>query len=584
MRPLGKTTPPELGAALAECRQAFWTVALFSAAVNVLMLAGPLYMLQIYDRVLSSRSAPTLVALSLALVLAYTFQAAFDLIRTRLVNRTGALIDRRLGASVHAAIIQIAIASRNSGEAQQPIRDLDQIRGFLTSTGPVAIVDMPWVPIFLALCFLIHPWLGVAALGGALLLFIFTVLTERASRVPSHDLTLQTSVRAAVAEADRRNSETVVAMGMDRALNARWVGLNNRYLAAVGRAADVVSLYGSISKAVRLLLQSSMLGIGAYLVIRQELTSGSMIAASIMMGRALAPIEVAIANWRGFVAARQSVRRLSETLTRLPRAQVGTALPKPTHRLQVDNIAVAPPGAQSLVLKQIQFELAAGEALGLIGPSGAGKTSLVRALVGIWPPMQGSVRIDGATHAQWGREALGRHIGFVSQGVELFDGTIAENIARMAESVDSEHVLAASRAAGAHDLILHLSKGYDTHIGEGGAVLSAGQRQRVALARALYGDPFMLVLDEPSSNLDNEGEIALQNAIRGAKERGALVILVAHRPSLLAACDKVLLLINGTQQAFGARDDVLRKVVPRPQPLPASPLRVVKEDPNAAGR
>ena len=573
-------THPVVAKALRDCRRAFWSVALFSAAVNVLMLAGPLYMLQVYDRVLASRSVPTLVALTIFLVGAYGFQAIFDLIRSRVVVRAGRLLDRELGTTVHGAVVRLGVMSRSPSEAQQPVRDLDQIRAFLTSAGPIAIVDLPWMPAFLAICYLIHPWLGWLSLAGALLLLVITIRTERVSREPSSTLAKDGGLRSALVEADRRNSETVVAMGMGSALAQRWSAVNERYLGAVQRSADVSGTYGSITKVIRLMLQSAILGLGAYLVIKNELTAGGMIAASIMMGRALAPIETAIANWRSFVSARQSVRRLSDTLARIGQQTAQTDLPEPVQSLDVD-VAVTAPGGQSLILQNIRFRLAAGEAVGIIGPSGAGKSSLLRTLVGIWRPTRGTVRLDGAAFDQWNPEALGRSIGFVSQAVELFDGTIAENIARMAPSPNSEAVIAAARAAGAHDLILKLPQGYDTPIGEGGTVLSGGQRQRVALARALYGNPFLVALDEPHANLDNEGETALHQAILAAKARRAVVILIAHRPSALATCDKVLLLANGTQQAFGPRDEVLAKVTMRPAAQAAAGgLKVVSDVPS----
>src|SRR5215510_43950 len=506
------TRHPEVVAALKECRRAFSSIAVFSAVVNILMLAGPLYMLQIYDRVLASRSVPTLLALTIFLVGALAFQGILDVIRSRIVARAAALLDCRLATNVHAAVVQFARARSQPGDAQQPVRDLDQIRSFLTSAGPMAIVDLPWVPAFLLVCFLIHVWLGILALIGALVLLLMTALTERASRLHTRELVKDANVRAAMVEVDRRNSESAIAMGMAGALGKRWAAVNNRYVASIGRSSDVVGTYGSASKVLRLLMQSLMLGLGAYLVIRQELTAGSMIAASIMMGRALAPIDTAIANWRGFVGARDSIRRLSDTLSRLPRMTATTELPKPSQSLNVA-VAVAAPGATTPILTGIDFCLVAGEVCGMIGPSGSGKTSLARALTGVWPAVKGTVRLDGATLDQWEPEARGRHIGYISQAVELFDGTVAENIARMQPKPDSAAVLAAAQLAGAHDLIVRLPEGYNTRIGEHGVILSAGQRQRVALARALYGEPFLIVLDEPNSNLDGEGEAALQKAI-----------------------------------------------------------------------
>jgi PrtD family type I secretion system ABC transporter len=575
---VGSSTHPDLGAALRDCRHAFSTVAVFSGVVNLLMLAGPLYMLQIYDRVLSSKSVPTLIALSLFLVGAYAFQGALDMLRSRIVVRSAALLDQRLALTVHGAVIRLAIANRHPGAGPQPVRDLDQIRTFLTGAGPVAIVDLPWIPVFLAICFLIHPWLGVIATAGGIVLFSMTMLTERSSRAPARLAAQEAGVRSVMVEAGRHGSETVVAMGMAGALAQRWADVNKRYIKAVGRMSDVASSYGSVSKVLRLLLQSAMLGLGAYLVLRQELTAGAMIAASIMMGRALAPIETAIANWRAFVAARQSIARLSDALARAQSKRATTALPKPARSLDIEQVTVIAPGSTTPIVGNIRFGLKAGEALGVIGPSGAGKTSLVRTLVGVWPPVKGTVRLDGAALDQWDPEALGRHIGFVSQTVELFDGTITENIARMSISPDVESVLRAASAAGAHDMILRLPAGYDTKVGEGGEALSGGQRQRIALARALYGDPFLVVLDEPNSNLDNDGELALHQAIVDLKARGAIIVLIAHRPSTLAVCDTVLVLANGVQQAFGPRVEIMRQITARTiAPASSANLKVVSD-------
>jgi ATP-binding cassette, subfamily C, type I secretion system permease/ATPase len=572
-------THPDLASALRECRRVFGSVALYSGIVNVLMLAGPLYMLQIYDRVLSSRSVPTLVALSIFLVGAYGFQGALDMIRSRVVVRVAALLDTRLANTVHGAVIRLAIAGRHAGEGPQPVRDLDQIRAFLMSAGPIAILDMPWVPVFLSICFLIHPWLGLAATAGAIALVTMTLLTERASRAPARVAAQDAGRRSIMVEAQRRSSETILAMGMAEALAQRWAAINNRYIATLGRLSDVAGSFGSVSKVLRLSLQSAILGLGAYLVIRQELTAGAVIAASIMMGRALAPIETAIANWRAFVAARQSIARLSEALARAAPKRAATMLPRPGRSLDVEQVMVVPPGGTVPIVRGVGFRLKAGEALGIIGPSGAGKTSLVRTLVGIWRPANGSVRLDGASLDHWDKELLGQHIGFISQTVELFDGSISENIARMSIAPKADAVLRAAGAAGAHEMILRLPSGYDTPIGEGGEALSAGQRQRIALARALYGDPFLIVLDEPNSNLDGEGEAALLQAIACVKARGAIVILIAHRPTVLSVCDHMLVLANGAQLEFGPREQILRKISTRPAPpaAVAGNLKVVSD-------
>jgi ATP-binding cassette, subfamily C, type I secretion system permease/ATPase len=573
---LRRSTDSVVSAALGDFRRTFWTVAAFSAVANILMFAGPLYMMQVYDRVLSGRSIPTLVGLTIILVGVLTFQAVLELIRSRIVVRAAGLLDQRLAGPVHRTIMQLAGSRRHPSEAQQPARDLDQLRSFLTSTGPLAIVDLPWVPVFLIMCALVHPLLGIVAGIGALSLTAVTYLTERASRVHSRNLTAEIGIRSAMLEGNRQNHESAAAMGMGATLGERWIALNDRYVETLRKSTDVVGGFGSLSKALRMLLQSAMLGLGAYLVIRQEMSGGAMIAASTIMGRGLAPIELAIANWRGFVGARDSVRRLSETLSRQPVKNTATELPRPSRSLEVA-LSVATPDATSLLVKSAEFKLAAGEVLGIIGPSGSGKTSLARALIGVWPAVKGTVRLDGATLDQWGSEALGRHIGYVSQTSELFDGTIAENIARMSATGDSAAVLAAAQLAGAHDMIVRLPAGYDTRIGEGGAVLSAGQRQRIALARALYGNPFLVVLDEPNSNLDGNGEMALQKAIQQLKAGGAIVIIIAHRPASLNVCDKVLVLTDGVQQAFGPRDEVLSKLTNRtPQQVAtAGNLRVV---------
>jgi ATP-binding cassette, subfamily C, type I secretion system permease/ATPase len=580
----GTSVHPDVAAALRDCRRAFAGVALFSGVVNLLMLAGPLYMLQIYDRVLSSRSVPTLVVLSVFLVGAYAFQGALDLIRSRVVVRAAALLDQHLAVAVHGAVIRLAVSNRHPGEGPQPVRDLDQIRAFLTGAGPIAIVDLPWIPVFLLICFLIHPWLGLAATVGGIVLFTMTLLTERASRAPARIAAQDAGVRSVMVEAGRRGGETIIAMGMAGSLAQRWARVNNRYIGAVARLSDVAGSFGSTSKVLRLLLQSLILGLGAYLVIKQELTAGAMIAASIMMGRALAPIETTIANWRAFVAARQSIRRLSEALTRAAPRTAVTALPPPARSLDVEQVTIAAPGTPTPIVTGVHFSLKSGEALGIIGPSGAGKTSLIRALVGIWPPVKGNVRLDGAELGQWDPELRGRHIGFVSQTVELFDGTISENIARMAVAPDTDSVLRAAQAAGAHDMVLRFPSGYDTKVGDGGEALSGGQRQRIALARALYGDPFLVVLDEPNANLDSDGELALHQAMQALKARGAIVVLIAHRPATLSVCDRLLVLANGVQQGIGPRDEVLRKLLGRQIPSPAAGNLKVVSDTGGGGQ
>ncbi len=570
---------PAITAAFKDCRRVLCGVALFSAMVNLLMLAGPLYMLQVYDRVLVSHSVATLIALSVLLGGALALQALLDLIRNRMVTRSAGYLDQHLAAVTHLAVIQLAVVGKQANEAHDPVRELDQVRSFLTGQGPVAIVDLPWIPVFLLICGLIHPWLGIIALVGGIFLASATLLTEWASRGPSREANRSARIRSLTLEADRRNAETTSAMGMQAALSRRWLVLNAVYLCAVERAADVIGLYSSLSRTMRLMLQSAALGVGAYLVIQHELMPGAMIAASITMARALAPIETAIANWRGFVAARDSVGRLTRALATFGADPQRTSLPKPCSTLAVENLTVVPPNGKAATVSNLNFAVTAGEVLGIIGPSGSGKTSLARGLVGVWRAAQGSVRIDGAALEQWPPDVLGPELGYLAQSVDLFDGTISENIARMAERPDDAAVVAAAQAAGAHEMILSLSDGYDTRIGHGGATLSGGQRQRVALARALYGNPFLVVLDEPNANLDGEGEVALLQAIEDIQARGGIVVLIAHRAGMLSVCDKLLVLRDGTQYAFGQPDDILGRVTRQPSVAATTRLKIVASAP-----
>jgi PrtD family type I secretion system ABC transporter len=583
--PHAQVPHPAIAAAFKDCRHAFWSVALFSALVNILMLAGPLYMLQVYDRVLASHSVPTLIALSALLCGAFALQVFMDLIRSRVVTRAAGFLDEHLSAVAFSAVIRLSAGGRRLGETHEPVRDLDQIRTFLTGQGPTAIVDLPWIPVFLLICGLIHPWLGLLALVGGIMLTGATLLTDWASRAPARELNHSSRSRSIMVEANRRNSETTAAMGLEPALSQRWLALNAGYLSAVERSSDVIGFFASLSKVMRIMLQSAALGLGAYLVIRQELMPGAMIAASIIMARALAPIEIAIANWRGFVAARDSIRRLTHVLARLGPDPIRTALPKPRLSLDAESVIVVPPGGKAAIVGNVTFALTAGEVMGIIGPSGSGKTSLVRALVGVWRPAQGVVRVDGAALEHWPPDIIGPDLGYLSQAVDLFDATVTENISRMAVEPDGSAVVRAAQAAGAHEMILQLPDGYDTRIGQAGAILSAGQRQRVALARALYGNPFLIVLDEPNANLDGDGEAALLQAIRDAKARGAIVILIAHRAGMLSVCDKVLVLRDGVQRAFGPRDEILRNaVLPSAAASASANLKIVGASANGAQR
>jgi PrtD family type I secretion system ABC transporter len=566
----------ELAAALAACRNAILALGLASVLINVLYLSGSFYMLELYDRVLPSRSIPTLIGLSILMIALYGFQGALDLLRGRILIRVGRSLGEGLSTRVYLTIALLTLKTRTTNDGLQPLRDLDQIRGFLSGPGPLAFLDLPWIPFYIGICFLLHVWLGVVALVGAIVLISLTALTEIFTRQPTKTATELAAKRNALAEASRRNAEVLKAMGMAPQIGVKWEVTNVEYLEAQQRASDVGGGLGAVAKVLRMVVQSAMLGVGAWLVINQEATGGIMIAGSIIAARALAPVDQAIAHWRNFVAFRQSWWRVRELLTMIPPDQQQLALPKPASSLAVEKVAVAPPGTKKIVVQEMGFRLQKGNGLGVIGPSACGKSSLARALVGVWGAAQGTIRLDGAALEQWPAESLGRHIGYLPQDVQLFSGTIAQNIARFEPEPDPEHVIAAAKAAGVHEMILRMSEGYETEIGEGGAALSAGQRQRIALARALYRDPFLVVLDEPNSNLDAEGDEALTKAILGVRARGGIAIIVAHRPSALAGVDLVMVMTQGRAQAFGPKEEVLAKMMPR-HPGPAAPLKVVAQ-------
>jgi ATP-binding cassette subfamily C protein len=458
----------------------------------------------------------------------------------------------------------------------QPLRDLDQVRSFLSGGGPTALFDLPWMPIYLGICFLFHFWIGMTALIGAFVLIGITILTETHTRGPAKAFSRLAVSRSALAVEGRRNAEVLQAMGMRRQAARRWQEINEKYLAAHERASDIGSGLGGLSKVFRSMLQSLVLAVGAVLVIKQESTAGIIIAGSILTARALAPVEIAIGNWKGFVAARQSGGRLNQLLKLLPAEEEPLALPPPSEALVVEQLYVAAPNSERVILNDISFEVRSGQALGIIGPSGSGKSTLARSLVGVWPRSRGKIKLDKAALEHWSPTALGQHIGYLPQDVELFEGSIAVNIARFDLQATPDRVLQAARAAGAHDLILSFPDGYGTRIGEGGMALSAGQRQRIGLARALYGDPFLVVLDEPTSNVDSEGEEALTEAILSVRRRGGIVAVVAHRPKALEGVDQVLVIGDGKLQSFGPKDEVLSKVLRSSQPHP-SPLRVVAD-------
>lgn len=558
--------PPSI---LAACRGAFLGVALLSGLINVLYLSGSVFMMEVYDRVLPSRSIPTLVGLSLIVAALYLFQGVFEMIRGRILARIGAAVDEDLSQAVFQGQLAAPLTTRADGDGQQPLRDLDQIRAFLAGGGPSALFDLPWMPLYIVICFAFHPWIGWLAVGGAALLVTFTVLTDILTRSASKAAVSAAVVRNGIAEGARRNAEVVHAMGMAKRLGSRWGEANAQYLTHQQHASDVAGGFGAASKVFRMLLQSAVLAVGAYLVIDGQATGGIMIASSILTSRALAPVDLAIANWKGFVSARQGWRRLKEHLAKTASAEEPLQLPAPRAVLSVEQAGTGAPGSQRFAIQDVAFQLQAGSGLGIIGPSASGKSSLARMIVGVWPAWRGKVRLDGAALEQWNPEELGRYIGYLPQDVELFAGTVTQNISRFDHQPDAEAVVAAAKAANVHEMILRLPDGYETQVGDAGAALSGGQRQRIALARALYGNPFLVVLDEPNSNLDNEGEQALTAAIQSVRARGGIVIVIAHRPSALANVDLVLVMADGKIQSLGPKEEILGKVL---RPVAGSPV------------
>ncbi|WP_288409988.1 type I secretion system permease/ATPase [uncultured Sphingomonas sp.] len=572
-----RETDGELRAAMSRFRAVFVMIVVISAILNVLLLAGSIYMLMIYDSVLPGRSIPTLVGLLALVTLAYLFQAFFDQIRAGLLSDVGNGLDLALSRRVQSAMGQMVLNGRPpTGDGLVPMRDLDQVRSFISGTGLATMIDLPWIVFFLGILFMLHVWLGVTTLIGALILLALTLVTNRVMKQPSSQLHLLNAERNGLAETNLRHVELFAALGMRDRMRGRWEAVNDRYVALSDRVSRRGAKLGGVSKVLRLLLQSVILSVGALLVISGKASGGVIFASSVLSGRALAPVDQAIANWRNLIGARQGWARLREMLARVPVRDTGaTRLPPPRDGLYVESLTVGPPGSGQTTLHGVQFRLHAGDALGLIGPSGAGKTTLARALLGLWPAQSGSVRLDGAALDQWWPEDLGAAMGYLPQTVELVAGTIAENIARFDPDATSDAVIAAARRAGVHSLITRLPMGYDTEIGDDGRQLSAGQRQRVGLARALYGDPFLVVLDEPNSNLDAEGEAALGEAIVGIRERGGIVVVIAHRPSVLGHVNKIMYLRDGQIELFGPRDQVMERIS-RPA---AAPAEVVEPTP-----
>ena len=556
----------ELQRVIFACRGYFLTAAVFSLAINLLYLAGPLYMLQVYDRVVSSGSEVTLVMLSVALMMAFVALAALDSVRARVLTRASIRLDRLLAGRIVTATVEFFTGSI---ARSQPLRDFDTFRQFVTGAGIHAIFDLPWAPIYILVIFLLHPILGLFALSSALLLVTMALVNELLVKGPLTEANEAATRNYSFTEMGLRNAEVVQAMGMVGGLLRRWGRDRFRVLDRQVAASDRAAAMQSLIKFLRLSMQSIILGLGAYLVIERMATTGAMFAASILLGRALQPVEQIVAAWRSLVSARAAYLRVKALLIATPPHDRALALPRPEGQLSVEHVSYAAPGNSRLLLRGINFRLDAGESLGIIGPSGAGKSTLARHLVGVLRPSSGTVRLDGADVSLWPRESLGQHLGYLPQDVELFADTVAANISRFRVDADAE-IVQAAQLAGVHEMILHLPNGYDTQVGEGGAVLSGGYRQRIALARAVFGSPSLVILDEPSSNLDAEGDQALTECVVQLTKQGTTVLIISHRPTTLATVDKVLILRDGAVEIFGERAEVIAKLN-RPNRVQAVP-------------
>lgn len=545
-----------LWAALAEFKSTLISVGCFTALINVLMLVPSIYMLQVYDRVLTSQNPTTLWMLTLMVVGFFFYMGVLEAVRSFIVIRVGYRLEQRFNLTLYRAAFERNLR-QGDGAAGQALTDMTQVRQFVTGPALFAFFDAPWFPVYLAVIFLFNVWLGVLASAGALLLVLLAVLNERLTQRPLAEASGLQQQSSSLAASQLLNAESIQAMGMLGVLRQRWFALHSRFLTLQNQASDTSAVITATSKALRLCLQSLVLGLGALLVIEGQMTPGMMIAGSILMGRVLAPIDQLIAVWKQWSGAQLAYRRLDALLREHPEPPAPMPLPTPLGQLTVEQVSAGPPGRQQATLQQVSFALAPGEVLGVLGASGSGKSTLARLLVGVWQPLAGHVRLDGAELRQWDREALGPHIGYLPQSIELLRGSIAENIARFGE-LDGLKVVEAARLAGVHELILRLPHGYDTRLGEGGADLSGGQKQRIALARALYGHPCLVVLDEPNSNLDSLGEAALANALVQLKALGCSVVLVTHRSAALGQADKLLVMNEGRMQVFGPAREVLQ--------------------------
>lgn len=534
--------------ALGIYRKIIWSTLIFSAAINILLFVGPLYMLQIYDRVLQSRNETTLVMLTVIAALMLMIHGVMEFLRSRVLVRTGFQFDEALSGPLFHRVLKASLVNP-AGNSQAALNDVGRLREFLTGSGLTAMCDVPWVPLFLAVCFLFHPWIGTVALGGATIVFVLALISELTTKKTLDEANNANQAAQQFANTTLQNAEVIRAMGMEGQLRGRWLERHDRMMDLQASASDKAGVISSISKFVRAGMQIAILGVGAYLVLEGEMSAGVMVAASIMMGRALGPVDQVVGQWKSFVGARQSYRRLKTMFAQIPADIERTTLPAPAGRVSVEGLTAFVPGSRTPVLQGVNFAIEPGQILAVVGPSGAGKSSLVRTLVGVWPSVAGTVRLDGTEIGHYNADELGQYVGYLPQEVELFAGTIAENIARFREADDAD-IVAAAKLAGVHDMIQKLPQGYDTEIGVGGRSLSGGQRQRVGLARALFGEPSLIVLDEPNANLDSEGETALINALAAIKQRAVSVIFVSHKMNLLSQADMTLVMKDGRVQRF----------------------------------
>jgi ATP-binding cassette subfamily C protein len=548
----------ELGIVLRKFRGAMWLIVLLCVMLNVLALSGSIYLMLIYDKVLQSGSLQTLASVFVILIVVYAFTMSFDTTRAKLLQVIGEGFDQSIAGRLQSLETDLTLKGKLGSLPSTPMNDLDQIRSFLSSQGPAAIIDLPWIVFFLAVLYMLHPMLALTTLIGAIVLGFMTWFNDRQTRTGIESANRERVQRNVAADRTRRSLEAIKGLAITGRMDGMVTEAHSRFVNAQAGLSRVVAKYTALSRGLRMFIQSAVLTVGAILVIEGEASGGIIFASSILSGRALAPVDQAIANWRGFIGARQAWRRISALLGENPAAEDPTVtLGAPHRNLGIEGLSVTPPGSQTAVVHEVSFALAAGDAVAVVGPSGSGKSSLSRAIVNVWSPSQGTVRLDGAPLDQYHEHLLTSAVGYLPQDVELFTGTVAQNIARFEPDPSSEKVIAAAKAAGIHDFVLNLPNGYDSPVGQGGAVLSGGQRQRVALARALYGDPFLLVLDEPDSNLDPAGEAALAAAIAGVRKRGGMVLVVTHRMALVKEVNLILVLREGKLQAFGPRDTVL---------------------------